>query len=77
MNSSGTGKFFVQKSKNFEHYKGRNRKIKKIKKSKKINIMILKNEERDESLVLFFAGRKNFNVIFFLNFEQIACTYFL
>ena len=31
----GTGKFFVQKSKKFEHYKGRNRKIQKIKKFKK------------------------------------------
>ena len=31
----GTGKFFVQKVRNFEHYKGRNWKIQKIKKSKK------------------------------------------
>ena len=51
-------------------------KSKKLK-SQKNKHYDLKNEERDESLVLFFVGRKNFNVIFFLNFEQIACTYFL
>lgn len=50
-------------------------KSKKLK-SQKNEHYDLKNEERDESLV-FFVGRKNFNAIFSLNFEQIACTYFI